>query len=352
MSRAVFLPSTLEPYIDQLWLKNFEMWQDEIDRLYVYFNGDIEKPVVDFLIRKFEKNPKIKVIYHKGMTQHGSALAELTRLATEEYVMWIEEDGYILQKGTVDGHFKMIESGAVDVIGSPRVSSSMDLQQYVSKKYNVDISGTGDKGVGLWPNFFFAKRSDLMRTDMNFNAIRWVKGQYIKEIDWTVEPENGNDIRTDTFVWGAIQLRALGLKIKEVRQFHAFPYWEGDYRSHTNVFSPDANWIHVGSLSGSLNGILTDDGGNPLSTRELNRTPLPSGWKLPDYCNSEAERKEFQRRCAFYLMAYRMFEVESKEIEEFGKLYLKAVNRVIDQYRLDKQDIEQQIQVYSHLLKL
>lgn len=352
MSRAAFLPTPCDPFVDILWFKMWRYWRDEVDKLYVYFNGDVDVSIMQYLVDLFSQDNKITYLRVPNMLQHGTCLSHMTEVSNEDHIMFIEDDGYILKKGTVDEHFKLIESGQFDIVGSPRTSSSMDLQRVCSKKLNVDISGVGDKGVAFWPNFFFVKRADLLRTDLDFNAHQWQQGEYIRELDWYVEAENGKDVRGDTFVWGSIQLRALGLRVKEVKQYHCNPFWDGDYQMNANVFSHQCNWMHAGSLSGSLYGILTDSNGIPLAFKSLKRPPLQEGWRLPAYANTKAEKLEFQRRIAFYLLAWDYAEDFISKFPEFSNQYKKAIERVCTQYELDTSDIEHQKEVYRSIMKL
>lgn len=350
MSRTVILPTPADPYVCMLWMKMYENFKDEIDHLYVSINSSIDHTVARFIQQRFEQDPKTTVIYTDHLTQHGTEMARLTRLTNDDLIMFIEDDGYIIQPKIVDRFFSMIEKDECDVVGSPRTSSSMDIQRVASKKFNVDLSKFGDAGVSLWPNFLFVRRNDLLRTDMDFNARAWMKGDYIEELDWIVDPDNGVDVRGDTFVWGSLQLRALGLRVLEVPQYHLHPYWKSELREHVNVFDHHCPWVHVGSLSGSIYGILTDDRGVPLAYKESNYSVPGEGWRLPVNANTEAEKLEHQKRCAFQLMAYRLFS--TPEIEDFGNQYFTAINRVIDQGGLDRTDIEDQILAYRNLMKI
>lgn len=339
MTKAAILPTPIDPYLCLLWMEiSKNTWVSEVDTLYVFLNGDTEKPVADYIKKRFEEIPNAMVEYVPGMIQHGTALALMTKKAKEDLIMFIEDDGYIFKKGLVSQMFSLIESGEYDIVGSPRTSSSMDIQRIVAKKCNVDLSGAGDVGVSFWPNFFFAKRLDLMKTDLEFNAKGWDKGTYIKEIDWTVEPD-GDMVRGDTFVWGSIQLRALGLKCHTVPQYHLHPEWESEKAGNVNLWDGTAGWLHAGSLSGSLYGILTDGVGNPLAFRDLPLPPKEVGWRLPSYAVSKQEKQEFEKRCAFYLLAVNRYK-EIPELLNFEGAYKEAVERVIEQFELDRQSIK------------
>lgn len=312
-------------------------WIDEVDTLYVLLNGDTERPIAEYIKSQFQELPNASVEYVPGMIQHGTSLAMMTKKCEEELIMFIEDDGYIFKPGVVSEMFSHIESGDYDIVGSPRVSSSMEIQRVVAKKCNIDLSTPGDTGVAFWPNFFFCKREDLLKTDLDFNAKGWDKGQYIKEIDWTVEPDS-DMVRGDTFVWGSIQLRALGLKCLSVPQYHLHPEWKSEKREKVNVWDGKAPWMHAGSLSGSLYGVLTDDVGNALAFRSLPLAPREAGWTLPSYVTTPQERQEFEKRCAFYMLAYERYD-NIEELADFRQAYIKAIGRMIDQFGLDGGEI-------------
>lgn len=350
MTTAAFLPTPMDPYICLLWLEIARnTWLEEVDTLYVLLNGDTEKVVAEFLKRKFEEVPNAVVEYIPGMIQHGTSLALMTKKAKEDLVMFVEDDGFIFKKGLVKKYFEIIESGEYDVIGSGRTSSSMEIQRIVAKKCNVDLMVPGDAGVAFWPNFFFAKRVDLLKTDLDFNAKGWSKGDYIKELDWVVEPDS-DMARGDTFVWGSIQLRALGLKCLNIPQYHLHPEWEAEKANKVNVWDGQAGWLHAGSLSGSLYGILTDSVGNPLAFRDLPLAPREEGWKLPSYATSKQEKQEFEKRCAFYLLAWDRYRGEPG-LDGFAEPYRIAVERVIEQFELDRQSIQLFVEELTRIFK-
>ena len=344
MSRAVFLPSAGDPFLLSLWYETWKKWRHIVNRLYVYYNGPVEKEVVDYVHNLYNQdniefvypdNERMKFVYVKDSTMHGEALKALTQLATEEIILFMEDDGYILKPEYAENVFKQIESGEYGLAGSPRGSCSANIWNKASKFYNLDYSGYGDKGPNFWPNFFFCRRSNLLKTDLHFWAKHWEKGEYIEELDLAVDEHTVGD----TFVWGSMQLRYImkteNRKILEIPQYHAHPYWESDLREKQNIFDGICPWVHCGSLGGGMYGILTTDQGIPLSERKKDRKSPQAGDKLPEYAKTEAEKREWENRCAVYELSYYLFKDQAKAIEDFGKEYIKGVERIKRQYGLD-----------------
>lgn len=354
--RVVLLPTPGDPYILGIWYLNWLTWRHMVDMLYIHLNTDCEAFIVEAIRKLFEKDEKVIVEYTPSMVQHGTSLAMMTKRAPpDSCIMFMEDDGYILQPGAVHSSFLLIEEGATDIVASRRTSSSMDLQRAMAKRFGVDISGVGDKGIGFWPCFFFTKREYLMNTDLDFNAKFFAHGEYIKEVDWVVEADNKTDVRCDTFVWASIQLQEAGLTIQELPQYHLNPHWKSDKREQQYAFSPHACWFHAGSLSGSIYGILRNDEGIQLAFTGLNRPKEPEGWTIPCQAHSESERLEYQKRLAFNKLGYSLRGQtvgEQKELLHWGVQYNNAIERVIDQWGLDREDIQNQQKAYSNLLSL
>lgn len=210
-----------EPIIG-MWLRQFDRWQHTIDKLIIKYNE----------------------------TNHGEALTcMINKLDRKyEYLLFVESDAIILDPTYVDKCFSLIESGEYDYIGSPRMSCHSQISEAARIKWGLDYGGEGDKGPNFWPNFFFCKHTDLLKTDLNFGSRNWKPGEYIDILDHTVQ---GNEIiGGDTFVWMSIQLRGLKLKYKEIPQYHSSPYDILHAEQGTNLWDGKCPWFHMGSLSG------------------------------------------------------------------------------------------------------
>lgn len=218
--RVALLPTIGQPHILGTWLKYYERWQNEVDKLLI----------------------------HVGAPSHGKGIAKLLSwVKPEDMVMLIEEDAIIFKKGIVDQCFSFIEKGKCHALGSPRMSCHSEIADAAKKKYRLDYSGLGDKGPNYWPNFFFCQAKDLLQTDRHFEAKSWKKGDYIKPLNHLVKEEA---ISGDTFVWTSLQLRAMWLSIKEIPQYHSSPYDLDDYQKKEGLWDGKCSWFHLGSLAG------------------------------------------------------------------------------------------------------
>lgn len=353
MKRIALLPTPADPFVLSLWLYFLPRWMGAIDGLYVNINTDLPENIVTEITMALSRFENVSIRAETQMTQHGTALSDLLdeplKWEEDDLVMFVEDDGFVFRPRSVDTAFKMLESDVYDVLGSPRTSSSMDLQRIAAKRFNIDLSGEGDRGVAFWPNFFFTRRSILMKTDRDFNAHCWKKGEYIKELDWTVQPDEGDDIRGDTFVHSSLQIRSIvpAQRILHIPQYHCHPYWESEEREHHNMFDGSADWIHVGSLSGGMYGILTDNRGVPLALLRHNPQSLDDGWRLIDTEPTEQEQREFAKRVAFWEWG---MDVCTFPIDSFKSLYRQAVDRVVDQYGLSRDFINRTRQTYEKLM--
>ena len=346
MTKSAFLPAIGDPFVLLFWFRFFKnVWQNEVDRLYISINSPVEKKVLDFQAKYVSQHPKVKVTTTNQHKDHGPTLTEMLLQSNEELVMFIEDDGIIFKPNAVVDAFDKIEKGHTDIVVGGRGSAATSLIEAAKTKYNLDYSGYGDKGPHFWPNFFFAKREDLLKTDLNFAGKSWKKGDYIKELDLTI-PE---DIASgDTFVWGSIQLRAMGLRIQYLPQYHASPNDLEQYERKEWLWDGNCPWFHLGSISSGIFGLLTDDNYKALAFR--NDPNIPSASKLPLELTTEGEKLEIERRVMWWSLCYEETKNECQEIEDFGKDYAKAIERIINDFGLDRTRIEKRKTIYKELL--
>lgn len=349
-SRAVILPYPGDPFLLHYWLKFFdEVWGSEVDKLYVYLNSPIEKEVVDYIRDLCARNPKINFTYNPQQIEHGDVINRALDIVTEEYVMLVEDDGFIFKKGMVDQCFRWLESGEYDIVGSKRGSCSMEILSRASMLWGISYTGEGDQGCNFWPNFFFTKKQTLLATDRRFGARTWKRGEEILPLSRPGDTYLAQDelVTGDTFVNTSLQLQATfpQNRIKYVPQYHGSP----DDLEHStrgyNLWDDIAPWCHIGSLSSGVGGILVDDQGRSLARRMLDE---PKGSpRIPDYCHTDQEKNEWERRAQWWLTFWENREPD--KINEFANLYHNAVYNLIGQYDLSMARITRRQRIYKQL---
>lgn len=327
MSRAAFLPTPGDPCLLTLWLQYYERWADEVDRLYVYVNSNSPKPIIKYIEDKIAKAPHTFFIYQDHQIEHGEALRQMVQLATEDYIMFVEDDGFIFKAGKVDSVFKSIEEGEFDIVGSKRGSCSLFIYQEASRIWGLDNSGYGDHGPNFWPNFFFAKREDLLKVT-NFGARHWEAGERIEPIKAAAPEEQASD----TFVEGSLQLRAMGLRVGYEPQYHGATDDVLDYENRTNIWDGQAPWLHAGSLSSGFHGMLKPD-------YEIN----------PAHFSTTQEKLELERRIVFYQMAHDSV-TNNANTSQWLSEYQAGMVRLVKGYNLDRERISRRIAMYKEVM--
>lgn len=348
--RAAFLPYPGDPFLLNYWLHFFDtVWGDEIDRLYIHMNSPIEQPVVDYIKSLVDARPKITMIYKSNQIEHGKALDELLEICQEDYIMWVEDDGFIFKKGQVDRCFKALESGEYDIVGSKRGSCHQEILSRGNALWGTETIGEGDSGCNFWPNFFFTRKELLLKTDRDFGAHAWHKGDVIKELgDYTIQDDVAYG---DTFVWGSLQLHAMvpPNRILYVNQYHGSPDDLDHFQRSYNLFDGIAPWCHIGSLSSGVGGLLQDGHGRSLARRLIDESK-GDNVPIPNYCNTEQEKNEFERRVQWWLRFWQ-YTVDqgqlSQEMANFAILYKQSLDRIISEYGLSMSRIERRQRAYS-----
>lgn len=345
-SRAALLPFPGDPFLLNYWLHFFDtVWGDEVDKLYIYLNSPVEPDVVNYIRGLCLDRPKINFTYNPQQIEHGDAINNTLDLITEKHVMLIEDDAFIFKKGQVDWCFAQLESGAYDIVGSKRGSCAMEILKRAQFVWGIDYSGEGDQGCNFWPCYFFSEVALLKRTDRNFKAKAWFDGQTIEPLKYTVDVPV---IYGDTFVNTSLQLRAMipESRIMYVPQYHAHPEDLKYYEQGVYLFDGRAPWTHVGSLSSGIGGLLKDDRNRSLARRTID-PPEHATVLNTDYCQSEMEHQEFERRVAFWITFWGYSE-EGK-IKDFRQLYWEAIEQLIAQYGLRIKEIRKRQEAYRTL---
>ncbi|MCL4416270.1 MAG: hypothetical protein M1365_06180 [Actinobacteria bacterium] len=325
MTKAALISAGGDPFLAMFVIKLWQKyWYDEVDKIYVCFNTEMDKDnkFTGELLSRLSKDKKISIIYHPYAMGYGEPIRQMLLACREDLILLLEDDGFIYTPGIVEKYFKQIEDGEFDALGSPRFSCGFEIADAMKARYNLNFEGYGDKGPNYWPNFFFCKREDLLKTDLNFAPKSFIEGEYVKEIDHTMLTTE----MADTFGWTIMQLRHMGIRFGEIPQHHASPSETEDYKNHTgNWMNSKPPYIHGGSLSSgwSWNGFL------------LGRQPIP------DDING---LHEIETRAAFW-------DLISENIEgfdEFKKEYRQGVDNLIN--KLDSSLVRTKKNIYKEAM--
>lgn len=257
--RAALLPTPGDPLLLAYWLRNFETWRDQVDELVVFQNGPLDPDVVAYDERIVKEAGGI--FYPRQRRYgHDGALLWLLERSNAEHVVLCEDDAYVRHPQAVGAAFSRIESGEVDIVGSPR------HEDYASSPLQIwpDLLTHEHEEVrrGLWPAFLFARRADLLATDRQFGDRRWNEGEVIEGLDMPVTPAlcgfvgiARDHIHLDTLFGTTFQLRAKAPRIELVHRVRLF-----DAEAVTEWVTTDPPWFHVTGLS-TLDYVLD---GRPL----------------------------------------------------------------------------------------
>lgn len=323
MTRSAFLSSAGDPFLGDFCLSLWKnRWYHEIDTIYIGYNNHAEIPLqtsYEFL-RKWEKDPKVRIIYTPMGIGNGNPITQMLFNSKEDSLLLLEDDGYIFTPGVVNEWFNLIESGKTDMIGSPRYTAGK-IGLVMEKKYNLDYKKLGDCGFGAWPNTFLCKRSDLLKTDLDFGSTKYPKGKYFKELDYTME----NDEYTDTFTFAFIQLRSFGLTMQDIPQYHTHPedFLEKD---RMYLWEEEPTYLHGGSLSSGWNGYLQN----------------------PPIINTDMEIKDMETRVSLW----KLVSDETQGYEDFKIEYRKGIEQLIAVSKLNPERIMRKYNGYKRLMRL
>ena len=238
--RAALLPAGGDPFLLAYWLRHYRTWADQVDELRLAVCGQDDPAIRSYLASL--AGPGIVLTFHPR-TDHGALLGQLIAETPADLVMLCEDDAFVRSPAAVGEMFRQIETGATDIVASPRGSASTEFYDTVIERYgNLTAAETGETGPFFWPCFLFARKADLLRTDGHFGA--WPEGTPIPLADFS--PPGPQAV--DTFGWASVQLRATGLRVSVVPQ----------YRAQKTTW-PGAPWFHVGSLSSGYGGSFLGD---------------------------------------------------------------------------------------------
>lgn len=321
MTKAALISCGGDPLLTMLMYGLFKKyWYDEVDHVYINFNTEMDRDFIPELISRVIPDKKISVIYHPYQLGFGEPIRQMIHIAKEDLILLLEDDGFIYTSGVISEIFKGIENNEYDIAGSPRRSCGQEIWDRAKELFNLNYEGEGDRGPNLWPNFLFCRRSDLLKTDLNFGSVAFKPGDYYEVLDYTFKEEDAGD----TFVNTSLQLRKMGLRIKEIPQHKASPNEIPERANKTgNWIKGKPPYIHAGSLSSgySWNGFL------------LGRQPI-------------VEKNDIETRVAFWRLALDLVE----GFDEFKEIYKEGIEKLTAQ--LNEAQINAKYNTYRELLNL
>ncbi|HHT9145252.1 MAG TPA: hypothetical protein ACFYD4_06155, partial [Candidatus Wunengus sp. YC61] len=294
-----------------------------------HFNNHAGVPqnVINEYLSLISADPKVRIIYHPTGVGNGRPITEMTLVSQEDLVCLLEDDCFPFTPGVLDKEFKEIESGKYDAVGSPRFSCGLEIADAAKSKYGLNYEGYGDRGPNFWPAFFYFKRSDLLKTDLNFASYAYEQGKYYKEIDHTMQETQYGD----TFVHTSLQLRSFGLRFKEIPAHKADPYEiESKEKKEMNWHSSQQpfDYIHGGSLSAGWGGYLSGI--------------------VPDV-SPKGAMEEMESRCAFWFI---VAESVGSSYPDFREHYINGILSLINNAHLDQERIDRKKALYRALMNV
>lgn len=321
MSRAALM-TCVDPFVGLLgyyfYNRNFK---NEIDRLYIICNNrwpELSKVLGD----RVEADPRVVYRYFDREIGLEAVYKTFLEISNEPYLLFLEDDGYILKRGVVDFYFRGLEDGKYEVVGSPRPSCTPGLWEAGMRKFNLVREGGRDIGPNFWPNFFWIRRDLIEKTDQHFANKMFPAGERIDILDYIPE----EDQIGDTFVWFSLQVRALTTRILEIPQVKAFPTWD-DLSFYETEVGHKLDYIHAGSLSSGLECFFDH---NSIARHQ------------------GAAKEEMEQRIAFWTIAAN-FELYD-DVAEWKTKYLEGMEKMIDDLQLDRDRIKHKVDMFSKLL--
>lgn len=316
-SRAIVTHFDGDPFLLNFWLKLYsKYWRGEVDRVYmsVYYNKEIiPESVVTYNKNKLAQYPEIVVSWRDEWDIPEKANQETLKSVTEEYIGFIESDGFVYGSGIVDQCFRLLENEGQDIV-APRWE--LIKNPYIN----------GDLGhIGFMRCFFFTKKSILDTIDVDLMPKNLDRGFHLPGTDVKLDSE----LRLDCFGWISLQLILKRLKVTLVP---------------ANVLNPDPNlmgllyegfkWMHVRQMSSSALGL----GGGEYNLWSkgdkqhiINRVVKLFNEDFPGGAAEYIHMKAVSFRLLFF---EQMDDRHTPLIYDFAREYKGVLDAVIDLYNL------------------
>jgi hypothetical protein len=235
--RSALLPAGPDPFLLRDWFTHYRLWADEVDRLEVTVYGITDPEAREFIADHTPRNAVVR--FSPSRLDHGKALGDMLKQTDADTVVLVEDDAFVRRSGAVDAAFREVESGGVDIVGSPRSSVTPEIASAAEARFGQPpVMDSGESGNSLWPCFLFAKRDTLLRAT-DFSAHGYPPGIFDATLNYIPQREGAGD----TFVHATYQLRDSGARVSWKPQYRCDLAQMADWLTH------DPPWFHVGSLS-------------------------------------------------------------------------------------------------------
>lgn len=244
MKTAALLPTPGDPLLARYWLRNYELWQGEVDELMVFVNGEPQTAQI-------YEAAGARVITGASRVGHGHALDLLLSATDADRVVFVEDDAFVRRPGVIRERLENLEPNKVT--GCPRGGMSPELHVEAAKKWGEVTGPDGSTGHGLWPCFLFAHTKDLRKCG-SFASRSWGPGETIPGLGYTCPTE----LQTDTMTAAAFVLRDTCKILPDVQYKEL---WQKECQG-------DEPWFHAGGLSNDIASGRPDIGMDNLEGKD------------------------------------------------------------------------------------
>lgn len=331
VSTAILLPAMGDPYLIGCWLTQYEkVWKHEADKVYMILTSGIKEEIMNYTVARAQ-SLGIKVFTKPILQTHGQNILFLLEQCKEEYVGILEDDIFIFEPGLISNAFKVLKEDRADIIASTRCCMSDNVRDATVKKFNLKKDPDAKKfqlfkNPFFWPGPIFGKRETFLATDQHFGPKAWSPGESIKELDLVLP----SGARGDTFTWTSIQLRAMGCRVVYFYHYHSHP---NDRRyASPNRPIPNYPWVHYGSLSTGIMGLLKDSKSIALGQNIQNKVSDHIG----KYYNKNGE---LTRRLVFFDILVDYYPLPAP-VDYYNVVYKQAVQDGIAYFEIPKREID------------
>ena len=318
MARVALLPAGGDPFLLAYWAQHYRQWCPEVDSLWVHVVGQSDPDVIAYIARQFLGSDR--VTNQGGREPHGQVLRRMAAEADpDDVVLFLEDDAFVRHPGVIDERFRLVESGAVDVVGTARGNATPNLIARAEELYGPSpITTSGETGLSLYPCFLFARRRDIPD---HLDSCAWKAGDHIEALDYTCTAEEA----CDTFTHASWVMRQRGLRIKAeaaYRSDSAHAPQAGWRTVDGGANTGDAPWFHVGSLSSGYGcAFLSDPGTYDFIVQQV-RQPT--------------EQRDWAKRASWWT---RVRDSWDGGLPDFHRRYSDALDRFIADAGLDPAEI-------------